>query len=136
MEFCKCSMFCFALLSVHSSFAFISMGKRELIALLCLSSWCLVIVVWRFLTMPRVCLQFVIVVFPAHTQLLFLLSIISTGFGQLVKMLRTVEPHGIFRSNFAYFLNIVQQLQYKMAAKLCRASFWPVNVFIENAHNF
>ena len=34
-------------------------------------SWCLVIVVWLFLTMPRVCLQLVIVVFPGHTHLLF-----------------------------------------------------------------
>ena len=27
--FCNCSMFCCALLCVHSSFAIISMGKRE-----------------------------------------------------------------------------------------------------------
>ena len=26
---------------------------------------------WLFLTIPRVCLQFVIVVFPDHTHLLF-----------------------------------------------------------------
>ena len=64
--FCNCSMFCCALLCVHSSFAIISMGKRELIALLSLSSWCLVIVVWLFLTIPQVCLQFVIVVFLDH----------------------------------------------------------------------
>ena len=38
--------------------------------LLCLSSWCLVIVVCLFLTRPQVCLQFVIVVFPDHTHLL------------------------------------------------------------------
>ena len=69
--FCNCSMFCCALLCVHSSFAVISMGKRELIALLCLSSSCGMIVVWLFLTIPRVCLQFVIVVFPDHTHLLF-----------------------------------------------------------------
>ena len=43
--FCNCSMFCCVLLCVHSSFAIISMGKRELVALLCLSSWCLMIVV-------------------------------------------------------------------------------------------
>ena len=47
------------------------LGKRELIALLSLSSWCLVIVVWLFLVVPWVCLQFVIVVFPDHTHLLF-----------------------------------------------------------------
>ena len=66
--FCNCSMLCCVLLCVHSSFAIISTKKRELAALLCLSSWCLVNVVWLFLTMPRVCLQFVIVVFPDHTN--------------------------------------------------------------------
>ena len=34
------------------------MGKRELFALLGLSSWCLVTVVWFFLAVPWVCLQF------------------------------------------------------------------------------
>ena len=66
--FCNCSMFCCALLCVHSSFAIIWMGKRVLVALLYLSSWCLVIVVWLFLMMPWVCLQFVIVVFSDHTH--------------------------------------------------------------------
>ena len=42
----------------------------ELVALLSLSSWCLVIVVWLFLVVPWVCLRFVFVVFP-HTNLLF-----------------------------------------------------------------
>ena len=50
------------------------MGKRELVALLSLSSWCLAIVVWLFLAVPWVCLQFVIVVFPDHTHLLFLVK--------------------------------------------------------------
>ena len=49
------------------------MGKRELIALLNLSSWCLVMVERLFLTVPQGCLQFVIVVFPDHTHLLFLI---------------------------------------------------------------
>ena len=48
------------------------MGKRELVVLLNLSSWCLVMVERLFLTVPRGCLQFVIVVFPDHTHLLFL----------------------------------------------------------------
>ena len=48
------------------------MGKRELIALLNLSSWCLVVVERLFLAVQRGCLQFVIVVFPDHTHLLFL----------------------------------------------------------------
>ena len=64
----NCSIFCCTLLYVHSSFAIIPMGKRELVALLCLSSWYLVIVVWLFLTMPWVFLQFVSVVFPDHTH--------------------------------------------------------------------
>ena len=48
------------------------MGKREPIALLNLSSWCPVMVERLFLPVPRGCLQFVIVVFPDHTHLLFL----------------------------------------------------------------
>ena len=50
------------------------MGKRELVVLLSLSSWCLVIVVWLFLAVPWVCLQFVIVVISDHTHLLFLVT--------------------------------------------------------------
>ena len=46
------------------------MWKRELIALLNLSSWCLVMVERLFLAVPRGCLQFVIVVFPDHAHLL------------------------------------------------------------------
>ena len=67
-------MFCCMLLYVHSSIAIILVGKRELIVLLNLSSWCLVMVERLFLTVPRGCLQFVIVVFPDHTHLLFLIS--------------------------------------------------------------
>ena len=70
MGVCNCSMFYCTLLYAHSSFAIILMGKRELVALLSLSAWCLVIVVWLFLGVPWVCLQFVIVVFPDYTHLL------------------------------------------------------------------
>ena len=72
MGVCNCSMFCCTLLYVHSSIVIILMGKRELIALLHLSSWCLVIVERTFLAVPLGCLQFVIVVFPDDTLLLFL----------------------------------------------------------------
>ena len=68
---CNCCMFYCTLLYVHSSSAIIMMGMRELVALLSLSFWCLVIVVWLFLASPWVCLQFMIVVFPVHTHLLF-----------------------------------------------------------------
>ena len=74
---CNCSMFCCTLLYVHSSIAIILMWKRELVALLNLSSWCLVVVGRLFLAMPGGCLQFVIVVFPDHTHLLFLIDIIK-----------------------------------------------------------
>ena len=65
-------MFCCTLLNVHSNFAIILKGMRELVALICLSSWCLVIVVWLFLAVPWVCLQFVIVAFPDQAHSIFL----------------------------------------------------------------
>ena len=74
MGFCNCSTFCCALLCVRSSFAIILIGKRELVALLSLSSWCLMIVVWFFLAVPRVFLQFVIVLFPDHTHFVLFLA--------------------------------------------------------------
>ena len=55
------------------------MGKRELVALLNLSSWCLVMVERLFLTVPRGCQQFVIVRFPDHTHLLLLKNAHHTG---------------------------------------------------------
>ena len=60
------------------------MGKRELIVLLNLSSWCLVMVERLFLAVPRGCLQFVIVVFTDHTHLLFFIH--STLKGQNMKI--------------------------------------------------
>ena len=70
---CNCYMFCCTLLYVHSSIAIIFMGKKELVALLNLSSWCLLMVERLFLAVPWGCLWFVIVVFPDYTHLLFLL---------------------------------------------------------------
>ena len=77
MGVCNYSMFCCTLLYVHSSIAIILTGKRELVPLLNLSSWCLVMVEWLFLVVPWGCLRFVIVVFPDHTHLLFLNKIES-----------------------------------------------------------
>ena len=67
------SLFCYALLCVHSSFAIILKRKRKLVALLLLSYRCIVTmnVLWLFLRVPWVGLQCVIVVFPDHTLLLF-----------------------------------------------------------------
>ena len=71
MGVCDCSLFGCTLLYVLSSIAIVLMEKRELVALLSLSSWCLVMVERLFLAVPRGCLRFVIVVFPDHTHLLF-----------------------------------------------------------------
>ena len=65
-------MFCCTLLCVRSSIAIILMRKRQLVALLNLSSWRLVVVERLFLAVPQGCLRFVIVVFPDDTHLLFL----------------------------------------------------------------
>ena len=82
MEVCNCSMCCCTLLYVHSSIAIILMGKRELIALLNLSSWCLVMVERLFHELIKahamsfffmvfwVGLQCIIVEFPGHTCML------------------------------------------------------------------
>ena len=47
------------------------LSKRSKIGLLNLSSWCLLMDERLVLAVPRGCLQFVIVVFPDHTHLLF-----------------------------------------------------------------
>ena len=66
------SFLAFTFLNVHSSIVIILIGKRQLVALLNLSSWCLMVVEWLFLAVPWGCLRFVIVVFPDHTLLLLL----------------------------------------------------------------
>ena len=68
MGVCNSSKFCCTLLDIHSSFANILTGKRELVALLSLSSLFLNLVVWLLLAAPWACLQFVIVVFRDHTH--------------------------------------------------------------------
>ena len=90
MGFCVCSMFCCALLCVHSIFAIILMRNRELVALLCLSYWCLVIVIvlWLFLTVPQVAMQCVMVVLSVHTNLLFSFFIILCFAGQFCARFR------------------------------------------------
>ena len=54
------------------------MGNIELVALLTLSSWCLVMDERLFLAVPWGCLRFVIVVFSDHTHLLFLCAFLQT----------------------------------------------------------
>ena len=66
-------LFCYALLCVHSSFAIILKRKRKLVALLLLSYRYIVTIniLWLFLTVLWAGLQYVIVVFPDHTHLIF-----------------------------------------------------------------
>ena len=80
---CNCSLFCCTLPYVHSSFAIILMGKRELVALLSLSSLYLMTVVWYFPAVPWVCLRFVIVVFPDHSHLLFQIHLLCLATGSI-----------------------------------------------------
>ena len=82
MGVCICSIVCCTLLYVHSSLAIILMGKRELVALLSLSSCCLVSVV--FSAMSWVCRQFVIVVFPDHTHLIFFHMLIKYNSDRMI----------------------------------------------------
>ena len=110
MGVCNCSMFCCTLLYVHSSIAIILMGKRELIALLNLSSWCLVIVERLFLTVPRGCLQFVIVVFSDHTHLLFIIDTLYSG------SLR-IKNSIFFTSNCTFYKWCVSKVAHYMTIK-------------------
>ena len=90
MGVCGCAMFCCTLLYVHSSIAISLIGKRELVALLNLSSWWLVMVEWLFLAVPWGCLRFVIVVFPDHTHFLFLRHYLQGLLQQIVYFNKTV----------------------------------------------
>ena len=67
------SLFCYTFLCVHFSFAIILKRKGKLFALPLLSYRCIVTInsLWLFLTVSWVGLQYVIVVFPDHTHLLF-----------------------------------------------------------------
>ena len=110
-------MYCCTLLYVHSSIAIILMGKRELIALLNLSSWCLVMVERLFLAVPRGCLQFVIVVFSDHTHLLFLgiggptvtTKMVARGF----LMLKTTKKIWRIKKYLTYWRNETRASNYK-----------------------
>ena len=99
MGVCNSSMFCCTLLYVHSSIAINLMWKRELIALLNLSSWCLVVVERLFLAVPRGCLQFVIVVFPDYTHLPFLTSDNALIYGYLIALYTSYENTNVFAGN-------------------------------------
>ena len=92
------SLFCYALLYVHDSSAMVLERKGKLIALPVLSYRCLVTVnvVRLFLTALWVGLQCLIVVFPDHTHLLFLVILrqqnckLSTSYFTAIKICNKV----------------------------------------------
>ena len=75
------SLFRYALLCVHSCFAIILQRKRKLVALLLLSYRCIatVHVLWLFLAVPWVGLQYIVVVFSGHTHLRFPITMYHQG---------------------------------------------------------
>ena len=97
------SLFCYALLCVHSSFAIILKRKRKLVALRLLFYRCIVVVndLWLFLTGLWVGLQCVIVVFPDHTHLLLEEMCIknTTPFSQFNLRLSTITRSSAFSLN-------------------------------------
>ena len=60
-------------------------------------------------------------------------SIILAGQALLVKMLITLEPHGIFGSNFVYLCNLTLSSHWyeKKVTRLHRESFWPVELLVK-----
>ena len=129
MRVCNCSMFCCTLLYVHSSIAIILMGKRELVALLNLSSWCLVMVGRLFLAVPRGCLRFVIVVFPDHTHLLFQITNMILESMVTVKhtnKLTDISLHELFSHIYLPVLIFGTMIAYgvKMKTTICPWSQW------------
>ena len=128
MGVCNCSMLCCTLLYVHYSIAIILMGKRELFALLNLSSWRLVMVERFFLAVPRGCLRFVfvIVVFHDHTHLLFFMLCYvmlkrhdeyETSRGCKCFMIKLHLPHSRTFQNAKYYIKIFYQHVLKLVRK-------------------
>ena len=85
------------------------MGKRELIALPNLSSWCLAMVGRLFFAVPRGCLQFVIVVFPDHNHLLLLEGLLVLQCyitaSDRISSIQTLEGLLILQSSTSYHRN-------------------------------
>ena len=87
------SLFCYVLLCVHSIFAIILKSKRKLVAFLLLSYICIVTIniMWLFLTLPWVGLQYVSVVIPDHTHILFMVGDQASQSAQLHRLARILK---------------------------------------------
>ena len=97
------SLFCYALLCVHSSFAIILKRKRKLVALLLLSYRCFVTinVLGLFLTVPWDGLQFVIEVFHDHAHCLLCVKHSANALKRLCILLICLINHMFRESNVA-----------------------------------
>ena len=84
-----------------SSISIILLGKRELVALLNLFSWCLVKVEWLFLGVPWGCLRFVIVSFSDHTY--YLTRCILMNFPRHIDSISMRLPIMYFKGSKVYF---------------------------------
>ena len=118
MGVCNCTLFCCTLLYVHSFIAVILMGKRKLVPLLNLSSWCLVMVEWLFLEVPWGCLRFVIEVFPDHTHLLFLaVSKCHFTISETLHRCHMPATFGVFvkedRDEVSYYTDFLNFIKYR-----------------------
>ena len=72
------SLFCYALLCVHFSFAIILKNRNSrLLCYCCLADIITINVLWLFLTVRWVGLQYVIVVFTDHTHMLCICCVLS-----------------------------------------------------------
>ena len=64
VRFCNCSVLLCVALCPYWFYNHFDGGERAgCFALPCLTCWCLVVVVWLFIAVPRVCLPFVICYF-------------------------------------------------------------------------
>ena len=77
----------------------------------CMSSWCLVIVVWLFLTIPWLCKQFVVVAFPEHTHYYFRVVLKS-----FIIRWKILQIHGKLQ---LHHLTLMQLQQHTQNTKSC-----------------
>ena len=107
------------------------MGKRELVALLNLSSWCLMMVEPLFLGVPQGCLRFVIVVFPGHTHLLFLYWLNGGTFTNRedpdAKLKSHIMQHFIRVNTVCYGKKELQVQKYNIFRKVYLTSLYTYN---------
>ena len=89
---------------------------------------CIVVVVWLFFAVSWVCLQFVIVVFPDHTQLLFLIvkynirskTLLQQGisesifYGDLVYKFKRIVGKPYFSDQFKKIIKRYKKVGYNL----------------------